>query len=513
MNHSILYENQKRRLTFSIGLLICFAMYATWQMGYIYYMGPSLVITGRTPLPISMDNITLLIALGYLLAIIYMIFLPTYVVWAERLSAITALASVLGLFLPFSDDILKTLIYLQAFCCCFMIGFESFIIVNFFSEKSAIDHMTIAYSVCTLITAVIQNDFLPFSFSAFRILTIVMLLMMLYFFFQLPTGKNVCPVYVKKKDGLRPPRKLFIGIYGVVLVSCLMALCGPTAVGVIKHGVFLCYLADAAGTLILYLTYKKANIHPLHSVSIFMILSVIGFLCLFTASYIPELAYVGCLLIGLGMIPCQLLPLYGVVLMKSYPSRFITPSVMGIAVTTVLLQSGLVEIFREVPHMLNLAYVIIMVVLTIIYLRVEPYLIYTLNRKISFIDSVHDEIIVGSDPETTDKTENAAPGKNETALAKAPKSSAKNIELSEVSNEVSKDNPAATDLLAQLTKREWEVLEMISCGYTNAEIAKLLFISEHTVNDHTKKIYRKLNVHSRHAAASLISKSGFGKED
>lgn len=182
MNHVILFENQKRRLSFSIGLLICFAMYSAWQMGYIYFMGPSLVIEGKTPLPISMDNITILIALGYVLAIIYMIAVPHFVIWSERISAIFALLSVLGLFLPLSDNALRLLVYLQTFLCCFMIGFESFIIVNFFSEKSTIEHLTIAYPVSTFVIAIIQNDSIPFSFSAFRILTVIMLIMTLFFF-------------------------------------------------------------------------------------------------------------------------------------------------------------------------------------------------------------------------------------------------------------------------------------------------------------------------------------------
>ena len=38
-----------------------------------------------------------------------------------------------------------------------------------------------------------------------------------------------------------------------------------------------------------------------------------------------------------------------------------------------------------------------------------------------------------------------------------------------------------------LTKREMEVLELIAQGFTNAIIAKTLYISEHTVNDFTKK--------------------------
>ena len=61
-------------------------------------------------------------------------------------------------------------------------------------------------------------------------------------------------------------------------------------------------------------------------------------------------------------------------------------------------------------------------------------------------------------------------------------------------------------LLCQLTARELEVLELICGGYSNRDIAKILVISEHTVNDYTKKIYRKLDVHSRHAAAQIINR-------
>ncbi len=513
MNHAILFENQKRRLTFSIGLLICFAVFNAWQMGYIYYMGPALVIDGRTPLPISMDNVTTLIALSYVLSIIYMIVFPRHVVWAERITAIAALLSVFGLFFPFSDEILKFLIYAQTFCCCFMIGFESFTIVNFFSEKTTIEHLTIAYAVATTLVAVVQNDYIPFTFSVFRILTVIMLFMMLFFFFKLPTSKESYPIYVKKGDLVRPPRKLFVGIYGVVLASCLMTLCGSTAVGEIKHGVFICYLFDSIGAITLYYTYKVKKIHPLHFASIFMGISAIGFLCLFISSYVPFLAYVGCAFVGLGMIPCQFLPLYGVVLMKTYPSKYIVPSIIGIAVVTVVLHSGLLESFRSVPNMLNLSYMTIILVLTIIYLRLEPYLIYTLNRKISFIDT--SEVTV--EDENKVETESAdTPAPNEAVADVTDKEilpiTEKIQEPERKASDANAAEPSAEALLLTLTKREREVLELISCGYSNADIAKLLFISEHTVNDHTKKIYRKLNVHSRHAAASIINKYELSKQ-
>jgi DNA-binding NarL/FixJ family response regulator len=53
---------------------------------------------------------------------------------------------------------------------------------------------------------------------------------------------------------------------------------------------------------------------------------------------------------------------------------------------------------------------------------------------------------------------------------------------------------------AHLTPREIEVLEVVSRGYSNAEIGRLLELSLHTVNSHIKNIYRKLAVRSRSEA-------------
>ena len=65
---------------------------------------------------------------------------------------------------------------------------------------------------------------------------------------------------------------------------------------------------------------------------------------------------------------------------------------------------------------------------------------------------------------------------------------------------------SADSPFAVLSKRELEVVDLIARGYSNAEIANVLVISVHTVNDHTKKIYRKLNVHSRLEVAALANR-------
>ena len=62
--------------------------------------------------------------------------------------------------------------------------------------------------------------------------------------------------------------------------------------------------------------------------------------------------------------------------------------------------------------------------------------------------------------------------------------------------------------LAELSKRELEVLSLVAEGLTNHDIAQRLVLSEHTVNRHVANILRKLRLPSRAAAASLAGRYG-----
>lgn len=59
--------------------------------------------------------------------------------------------------------------------------------------------------------------------------------------------------------------------------------------------------------------------------------------------------------------------------------------------------------------------------------------------------------------------------------------------------------------IPRLTKRELEILRLVSEGGTTASIAKNLFISPQTVETHRHNVMQKLNVSN---AASLIKKAG-----
>jgi DNA-binding NarL/FixJ family response regulator len=59
-----------------------------------------------------------------------------------------------------------------------------------------------------------------------------------------------------------------------------------------------------------------------------------------------------------------------------------------------------------------------------------------------------------------------------------------------------------------LTEREREVLAMIAGGATNREIAEKLYLSPHTVKDHTSTLYRKINARNRAEAIVRAQRLG-----
>jgi DNA-binding NarL/FixJ family response regulator len=67
---------------------------------------------------------------------------------------------------------------------------------------------------------------------------------------------------------------------------------------------------------------------------------------------------------------------------------------------------------------------------------------------------------------------------------------------------------AARTQLEALTDREREVAVAIARGLSNAEIAKLLFMSEATVKAHVSHVLAKLNLTNRVQAAMLVHDAG-----
>jgi DNA-binding NarL/FixJ family response regulator len=68
--------------------------------------------------------------------------------------------------------------------------------------------------------------------------------------------------------------------------------------------------------------------------------------------------------------------------------------------------------------------------------------------------------------------------------------------------------PSTRDNSLGLTKREAQILDLLSQGLRNSEIATKLFLSTRTVDHHVSAILTKLGVSSRAAAIALTRKQG-----
>lgn len=470
MNHQILIENQKKRMDVPWWRLICFAMFNLWQMGFIYYfLEPSSALDGKIPLPINVDYGTALTVICYVLSILTMIFLPKIIVWVQRIDTGIALLSAVAFFLPLGEEALRFNIYLQIFCCCLLIGFETFLVVNYFSEKSSITYLTLAYGVPVFLISLVQNEVLSVTFSVFRFGIIGALMLLLVFFLGMPSGKKHLPRYVKKSDGIKAPKKLISGTFLLIFIIGLMGTAGPAIAGKIEHGVSIMYLVVAVACFVFYVLYKKANIHPFRMIPASVGLGGLGFLLMIATSYLPWLSYVACVLIGFGMVSCMMGPLFGVPIMKSYPSKFVAPGIIGVVVFAVLTHAVIGELFLGSPTAMYIVYAVIMGVLVFVYTQVEPFLLFTLRRRIAddTLPTVETRVIIEPAVDLTEQ--------GETPLGK-------------------------------LSPKKREVAELICMGYTNKDIAKTMVISEHTVKDYVKDIYLALEVHSRIELAALVNR-------
>jgi DNA-binding CsgD family transcriptional regulator len=63
-------------------------------------------------------------------------------------------------------------------------------------------------------------------------------------------------------------------------------------------------------------------------------------------------------------------------------------------------------------------------------------------------------------------------------------------------------------VVAVLSPRELEILQLIAEGYRDREIAARLYLSHHTVANHVRNILAKLDVQSRAAAIGQAIRAG-----
>jgi DNA-binding NarL/FixJ family response regulator len=105
-------------------------------------------------------------------------------------------------------------------------------------------------------------------------------------------------------------------------------------------------------------------------------------------------------------------------------------------------------------------------------------------------------------PEVVDAIESTSKGKSFYCGKILEKIRKESIDISEMNN-----IDLSCDAVA-LSRREKEILTLISEGLTNSKIAEILFLSSHTITTHRKNIMSKLGVKNTAGIVMYAVKSG-----
>jgi DNA-binding CsgD family transcriptional regulator len=249
--------------------------------------------------------------------------------------------------------------------------------------------------------------------------------------------------------------------------------------------------------------WKRFGVVPLRSAPILLALGTLGFVAAIVSLFVPGLSLVACVLLGAMAACCWLVPFFGLLVAKNYPSRFISPAIIGIAFLAVLIHTALLKALRDNLTMLYVSYLVIAVALVILYLMLEPWLLYSFcGRTLQDIIGVAEE-----DPDGTEsapeKPEPAAPqpgGSRPPLLQSVPKTQAgllaaappEYLALHERRMKI-----LMTHALSPLTRREYQVADGIMRGLRRAEISREMDILPESITKYTNRIYEKFSIHRR----------------
>jgi DNA-binding NarL/FixJ family response regulator len=68
--------------------------------------------------------------------------------------------------------------------------------------------------------------------------------------------------------------------------------------------------------------------------------------------------------------------------------------------------------------------------------------------------------------------------------------------------------PGVEDSMRRLTKRELQILRLAAEGYSNAALARMLWVTEQTIKFHLSNVYRKIQVSNRTEASAWAQRHG-----
>ena len=466
--NAILAENEKKRLSFGLPWLLLFAMFSVWQAGVFSSAGVLPAVKGRLPPGFGLLNPVPVISAGFIISIVFIIVFPGRIVRTLRMLTALALLSALALFLPFNTTVQSFSLLIQLWCCCVMIGFETALITGLFSDRSAIVYLLAACGIVFIPAAVLQSEFANVPAVLINVFNAAALALQLVFYSKLPAA--VWPAHVRKSAYPVWPKRLFMRLFVLVVIGSMVYTFGISIAEETRHGIFVFYLSSAFLALTGFFLWRYKRVPPLDYVSVMVVVSILCFLLDILNLFVDILSLPACALLGAGAVVYFMAPYYGVVMARRYPSRFISPAIIAVTfIVSVVIHGILLAFLRNSPIILNIVYIAAPVAAAVLYLFLQPFLLYSLKNS-------------GVEPDKLAQQE--------------PPSQPGHLDH------------AALDAAAfeHPTERELEVAELMLQGFSYTEIAEQLCIAPSTVISHRKSLYAKMGITAKRELFAKLQK-------
>jgi DNA-binding CsgD family transcriptional regulator len=173
---------------------------------------------------------------------------------------------------------------------------------------------------------------------------------------------------------------------------------------------------------------------------------------------------------------------------KRYPSRFISPVIIGISfVASVVILGALIEVFRDNTGLLYTMYLAIVVAMAVLYLLLEPYLLYSFRGRPLISEEGIAEIAGEGATEEPGGPDNG--GLADSAGLGEP------ARLTE-SALTERQRGLIAGAFDKLSLRELAVAEMLMQGFKYADICKKLNIKKTTAYWYRNQLFDKLQISS-----------------
>jgi DNA-binding CsgD family transcriptional regulator len=452
-------------------VIIMYSLFSIWQMVVMWMSSTTGYITDGALLkmPVSVNYTGLAYGSLFVSAVVFSFF-PEYCLRFCRILGVLASLCVFFCFFYFDLPFCNVLYCILTICAASLTAAYVVVMISMFTLRDIwLENLAEIFFI-GLFSLILLNGKYEIPFKFYNAVSFVSLLLCTISYFLLEEKNTDFTDF----SGKKPPHRLLIFLgFTAFFTMFALTITTPLSLYIRNANIFLFSGQILTVFLLIFLERKTGNLYSVLSICAFI--STAG-LVLISCGFMKPLA---CFLLGTASSMSVTGMLIAGYAFSRYKSRFIAPAAV---IVSGLATGGGQILYNLLKNRLTFYY-IIMIGIYVIFIISYEFFVPVIEYRSGYgsMQLNHDSVLypgipavkVGKITDTAEETVHAA---------------------------------VVVPVAEELSRREYEVVNLILSGYTATQIAAALFISLNTVKTHTKNIYSKLGINSKKELFELMRK-------